>query len=101
MADWHASPDGAAEDRKRRAGSEAGAKATTDKVKRSMGQQTWKGAARDVGRSVLRHKVLSAVIAVFVAGSLVAIGMVGKSTDYKRAYTLQFVDKKHAMEAAK
>ena len=45
-----------------------------------MGQQTWKGAARDVGRSVLRHKVLSAVIAVFVAGSLVAIGMIGSAS---------------------
>jgi len=55
----------------------AGATATTDKVKRSMGQQTWKAAAREVGRSALRHKVLSAVIAVCVAGSLVAIGVVG------------------------
>jgi thiol-disulfide isomerase/thioredoxin len=59
---------------------EAGATATTDKVKRSMGQQTWKAAAREVGRSALRHKVLSAVIAVCVAGSLVAIGVVGSAS---------------------
>ena len=45
-----------------------------------MGQQTWKGAAREVGRSALRHKVLSAVIAVCVAGSLVAIGVVGSAS---------------------
>jgi len=76
MADWHASPDGAA----RRTGREAGAGATTDKVKRSMGQQTWKGAAREVGRAALRHKVLSATIAVCVAGSLIAIGVVGSAS---------------------
>jgi thiol-disulfide isomerase/thioredoxin len=76
MADWHASPDGAG----RRTGREAGAKATTDKVKRSMGQQTWKGAAREVGRAALRHKVLSAIIAVCVAGSLIAIGVVGSAS---------------------
>jgi len=76
MADWHASPDGAA----RRTGREAGAGATTDKVKRSMGQQTWTGAAREVGRAALRHKVLSAVIAVCVAGSLIAIGVVGSAS---------------------
>jgi len=45
-----------------------------------MGQQTWKGAARDVGRSALRHKVLTAVIAVCVAGSLIAIGVVGSAS---------------------
>jgi cytochrome c biogenesis protein CcmG/thiol:disulfide interchange protein DsbE len=53
---------------------------TTEKVKRSMGQPTWKAAARDVGRAALRHKVLSAVIAVCVAGSLVAIGVIGSSS---------------------
>ena len=58
----------------------AGATATTDKVKRSMGQQTWKGAAREVGRSALRHKVLTAIIAVCVAGSLIAIGVVGSAS---------------------
>ena len=45
-----------------------------------MGQQTWKGAAREVGRSALRHKVLTAIIAVCVAGSLVAIGLVGSAS---------------------
>ena len=45
-----------------------------------MGQQTWQGAAREVGRAALRHKVLSAVIAVCVAGSLIAIGMVGSAS---------------------
>ena len=61
-------------------GREAGATVTTDRTKRSMGQQTWKGAAREVGRAALRHKVLSAVIAVCVAGSLVAIGVVGSAS---------------------
>ena len=54
--------------------------ATTDRMKRSMGQQTWQGAAREVGRAALRHKVLSAVIAVCVAGSLIAIGVVGSAS---------------------
>ncbi len=54
--------------------------ATTDRIKRSMGQQTWKGAAREVGRAALRHKVLSAVIAVCAAGSLIAIGVVGSAS---------------------
>jgi len=47
---------------------------------RSMGQQTWRGAAREVGRAALRHKVLSAVIAVCVVGSLTAIGVVGSAS---------------------
>ena len=45
-----------------------------------MRQQTWQGAAREVGRAALRHKVLSAVIAVCVAGSLIAIGVVGSAS---------------------
>ena len=45
-----------------------------------MGQQTWKGAAREVGRAALRHKVLSAIITVCVAGSLIAIGVVGSAS---------------------
>jgi cytochrome c biogenesis protein CcmG/thiol:disulfide interchange protein DsbE len=53
---------------------------TVNWVKRSMGQQTWKGAAREVGRSALRHKVLTAIIAVCVAGSLIAIGVVGSAS---------------------
>ena len=47
-----------------------------------MGQQTWKGAAREVGRSALRHKVLTAIIAVCVAGSLIAIGVVGSASGH-------------------
>ena len=80
MADWHASPDGAAG----RTGREAGATAKTQRVKRSMGQQTWKGAAREVGRAALRHKVLSAIVAVCVAGSLIAIGMIGSASGSSR-----------------
>jgi thiol-disulfide isomerase/thioredoxin len=46
-----------------------------------MGQQTWKGAAREVGRAALRHKVLSAIVAVCVAGSLTAIGVIGSASE--------------------
>ena len=45
-----------------------------------MGQATWKGAAREVGRAALRHKALSAIIAVCVAGSLITIGVVGSAS---------------------
>jgi len=45
-----------------------------------MGQLTWKAAAREVGRGALRHKVLSAVIAVCVAGSLITIGTIGSGS---------------------
>jgi thiol-disulfide isomerase/thioredoxin len=45
-----------------------------------MGQLTWRSAAREVGRAALRHKVLSAVIAVCVAGSLTAIGVMGSAS---------------------
>ena len=76
MADWHASPDGAATGRDRKQGPGA----TTEKVKLSMGQLTWKAAAREVGRAALGHKVLSAVIAVCVAGSLIAIGVIGSAS---------------------
>ena len=57
-----------------------GAEGDDGEVKRSMGQLTWKGAAREVGRTALRHKVLSAVIAVCVAGSLTAIGVIGSAS---------------------
>ena len=76
MADWHASPDGAA----CRTGRGAGPGSTTEKVKRGMGQLTWRSAAREVGQAALRHKVLSAVIAVCVAGSLIAIGVIGSAS---------------------
>jgi cytochrome c biogenesis protein CcmG/thiol:disulfide interchange protein DsbE len=45
-----------------------------------MAQQTWKGAAREVGRAALRHKAVSAIIAVCVAGSLVTIGVIGSAS---------------------
>ena len=76
MADWHASPDGVA----CRTGRGAGPGSTTEKVKRGMGQLTWRSAAREVGRTALRHKVLSAIIAVCVAGSLTAIGVIGSAS---------------------
>jgi cytochrome c biogenesis protein CcmG/thiol:disulfide interchange protein DsbE len=42
-----------------------------------MGQQTWAGAVREVGRAALRHKVVSGLIALCVAGSLTGIALVG------------------------
>jgi cytochrome c biogenesis protein CcmG/thiol:disulfide interchange protein DsbE len=45
-----------------------------------MEQRTWAGAAREVWRAALRHKVLSAVIAVCMAGSLAAIGVIGSAS---------------------
>jgi cytochrome c biogenesis protein CcmG/thiol:disulfide interchange protein DsbE len=44
------------------------------------GPMTWRGAVTDVWRSVRRHKVISAVIAVCVVGSLVAIGVAGTAS---------------------
>jgi cytochrome c biogenesis protein CcmG, thiol:disulfide interchange protein DsbE len=44
------------------------------------GQLSWRGAAADVWRSVRRHKVISSVIAVVVAGSLAAIGIAGTAS---------------------
>jgi cytochrome c biogenesis protein CcmG/thiol:disulfide interchange protein DsbE len=45
-----------------------------------MAELTWAGAAREVWRSALRHKVISAVIAVCVAGSLAGIALAGQSS---------------------
>jgi thiol-disulfide isomerase/thioredoxin len=44
------------------------------------GPMTWRGAVTDVWRSVQRHKVISAVIAVCVVGSLAAIGVAGTAS---------------------
>jgi cytochrome c biogenesis protein CcmG, thiol:disulfide interchange protein DsbE len=44
------------------------------------GQQTWTGAARDVWRAAARHKIISALVALAVVGSLVTIGVVGSSS---------------------
>ncbi len=52
----------------------------TDQTGRVAGQQTWAGAVRDVGRSVRRHKIISAVIALGIAGSLTAIGLIGSNS---------------------
>jgi cytochrome c biogenesis protein CcmG, thiol:disulfide interchange protein DsbE len=49
----------------------------TGETKQVTGQQTWGGAVREVGRSAWRHKVLSAIIALGIAGSLTAIGLIG------------------------
>lgn len=45
-----------------------------------MGQQTWTGAIGEVWRSALRHKIVSTVVALCVAGSLIAIGVVGSAS---------------------
>jgi cytochrome c biogenesis protein CcmG/thiol:disulfide interchange protein DsbE len=58
VADWRESRDG-------------------EGMKRSMAEQTWAGALREVGRAALRHKVATGIVAICVAGSLIAIGLVG------------------------
>jgi cytochrome c biogenesis protein CcmG, thiol:disulfide interchange protein DsbE len=60
MADWRESRDG-------------------EGMKRSMAEQTWAGALREVGRAALRHKVATGIVAICVAGSLIAIGLVGQT----------------------
>ena len=40
-----------------------------------MAQQTWRGAIGEVWRSALRHKIVSAVVALCVAGSLTAVAL--------------------------
>jgi thiol-disulfide isomerase/thioredoxin len=57
----------------------------TNQAKRVAGQQTWSGAVREVGRSARRHKVLSALIALGVVGSLTAIGLIGSGSGGKSA----------------
>jgi thiol-disulfide isomerase/thioredoxin len=44
------------------------------------GQLSWRGAVADVWRSVRRHKIISAVIAIVVVGSLAAIGVAGTAS---------------------
>ena len=44
------------------------------------GQQTWAGAVREVWRTAARHKVVTALIALCVAGSLIAIGVIGSGS---------------------
>ncbi len=45
-----------------------------------MRQQTWAGAIRETWRSALRHKFLSGIIAVCVAGSLVGIALASSAS---------------------
>jgi cytochrome c biogenesis protein CcmG, thiol:disulfide interchange protein DsbE len=49
-------------------------------MKRSMGQQTWAGAVREVWQAALRHKVVSGIIALCVAGSLAGIALAGSAS---------------------
>jgi cytochrome c biogenesis protein CcmG, thiol:disulfide interchange protein DsbE len=46
-----------------------------DRVKLDMGQQTWAGAAGQVWRAARRRKLVSAIVALCVAGSLIGIGL--------------------------
>jgi len=52
----------------------------TDETPQSAERQTWAGALREVGRSARQHKVLSALLALCVAGSLTAIGLIGANS---------------------
>ncbi len=45
-----------------------------------MGQQTWAGAVREVWRAALRHKVISGLLALCVAGSLTGIALAGSAS---------------------
>ena len=45
-----------------------------------MGQQTWAGAISEVWRAAVRHKVISGLIALGVAGSLVGLAVVGSAS---------------------
>jgi cytochrome c biogenesis protein CcmG, thiol:disulfide interchange protein DsbE len=51
-----------------------------EQVKENMAQQTWAGAIGEVWRTVVRHKVISGLIALCVAGSLVGIGLAGSAS---------------------
>ena len=45
-----------------------------------MGQQTWTGAMGEIWRAAVRHKVISGLIAVCVAGSLAGIALAGSAS---------------------
>ena len=45
-----------------------------------MGQQTWSGAIGEVGRSALRHKLISGIVALCVVGSLTGIALAGSGS---------------------
>jgi cytochrome c biogenesis protein CcmG, thiol:disulfide interchange protein DsbE len=44
-----------------------------------MEQQTWAGAVREVWRTVVRHKIVSGLVALCIVASLVAIALVASS----------------------
>jgi cytochrome c biogenesis protein CcmG/thiol:disulfide interchange protein DsbE len=52
----------------------------TDETRRVDEHQTWAGAVREVGRSARRHKIGSALIALGIAGSLTATGLIGSNS---------------------
>jgi cytochrome c biogenesis protein CcmG, thiol:disulfide interchange protein DsbE len=43
-------------------------------------QQSWAGAIREVGRSAVRHKLVTALLVLCVAGSLTAIAVAGSGS---------------------
>jgi len=45
-----------------------------------MEEQTWAGAIREVRRTAARHKIVSSLVALCVAGSLIAIALVSSSS---------------------
>ncbi len=45
-----------------------------------MAQQTWAGAIGEVWQTAARHKVISGLIALCIAGSLVGIGLAGSAS---------------------
>jgi cytochrome c biogenesis protein CcmG/thiol:disulfide interchange protein DsbE len=45
-----------------------------------MRQQTWSGAIGEVGRSALRHKLISGIVALCVVGSLTGIALAGSGS---------------------
>ncbi len=51
-----------------------------EQVKENMAQQTWAGAIGEVWRTAVRHKFISGLIALCVAGSLVGIGLAGSAS---------------------
>jgi cytochrome c biogenesis protein CcmG/thiol:disulfide interchange protein DsbE len=53
---------------------------TTDEIRPAAERQTWAGAVREVGRSARRHKLFSALLALCIAGSLTAIGLIGSDS---------------------
>ena len=53
---------------------------TSPQTDGGTGPQTWGGALGEVWRSAVRHKLISALIAVCVAGSLIGIGLAGSGS---------------------